>query len=142
MMLSRFAWLALWAFVAFGATDRPEAVSVRRVPDGGIQPQIAFEPNGAIHMIYFSGDPKSGDLFYIRSIAAGETFSRPLRVNSQQGSVIAVGTIRGGQIAVGETGRVHIAWNGSNAALSASFVQQLVQAWRELVRRRRAETAE
>ena len=110
------AWLSLLAFVAFGATDRREAVSVRRVPNGGIQPQIAVESNGAIHMIYFSGDPKNGDLFYIRSTTAGEFFSRPLRVNSQAGSVIAVGTIRGGQIAVGGNGRVHVAWNGSNTA--------------------------
>ena len=115
-MLGRLAWLVLLPLVAFGATDRHEAVSVRRVPDGGIQPQIAVEPNGPIHMIYFSGDPKSGDLFYVRSNAAGEAFSRPLRVNSQAGSVIAVGTIRGGQIAVGGNGRVHITWNGSNTA--------------------------
>ncbi len=116
MMLGRLAWLVLLPLVAFGATDRPEAVSVRRVPYGGIQPQIAVEPNGSIHMIYFSGDPKSGDLFYVRSTAAGEAFSRPLRVNSQAGSVIAVGTIRGGQIAVGGNGRVHVAWNGSSTA--------------------------
>ena len=87
--------LALLACAAFGAADRPEAVSVKRVPNGGIQPQIAREPNGAIHMIYFSGDPKTGDLFYVRSTDAGEAFSRPLRVNSQQGSVTALGTIRG-----------------------------------------------
>src|SRR5258708_1596086 len=117
MMLGRLAWLALLAFVALGATDRNEADSVRRMPDGGIQPQIAVEPNGTIHMIYFAGDPKSGDLFYVRSTAAGEAFSSPLRVNSQEGSVIAIGTIRGGQIQVGENGRVHVAWNGSGTAI-------------------------
>jgi hypothetical protein len=105
MMLSRLAWLALLAWVASGATDRPETVSVRRVANGGIQPQVAVEPNGTIHMIYFSGDPKSGNLFYVRSSARGEAFSRPLRVNSQEGSVTAMGTIRGGQIAVGGNGR-------------------------------------
>ncbi len=110
------AWLGVLAFIALAASGRPQAVSIRRVPAGGIQPQIAVEPNGGIHMIYFSGDPKSGDLFYIRSTAAGEAFTRPLRVNSQEGSVIAVGTIRGGQIAVGANGRVHVAWNGSNVA--------------------------
>src|ERR1700676_406433 len=116
-MKSRAAWLALLGLVAFGATDRRGAVSVRRLPDGGIQPQIAIEPNGTIHIIYFSGDPKSGNLFYVRSTAAGEAFSRPLRVNSQEGSVTALGTIRGGQIAIGENGRIHVAWNGSGAAL-------------------------
>jgi hypothetical protein len=117
IMLSRLALLALSAFFAFGATDRPESVSIRRVPNGGIQPQIAIQPNGTIHMIYFSGDPKSGNLFYVRSTAPGEAFSRPIRVNSQEGSVTAMGTIRGGQIAVGGDGRIHVAWNGSNTAL-------------------------
>ena len=100
-MTSRWAWLAFLAFLAFGGTDRPEPISVRRVPDGGIQPQIAVEPNGTIHMIYFLGDPRGGDLFYVRLTADGDAFSRPLRVNSQEASVIGVGTIRGGQIVAG-----------------------------------------
>ena len=37
-------------------------------------------------------------------------------MNSQAGSAIAVGTIRGGQIALGRNGRVHVAWNGSGQA--------------------------
>jgi hypothetical protein len=109
--------LAVFALAALGAADRPEAVSISRVPHSGIQPQIAVEPNGTVHMIYFSGDPKGGNLFYVRSTASGEAFSRPLRVNSQEGSVTALGTIRGGQIAVGENGRIHVAWNGSGTAL-------------------------
>jgi hypothetical protein len=116
-MKDRVRLLAIFTLAALGATDHPEAVSVSRVPHGGIQPQMAVEANGAVHMIYFSGDPKSGNLFYVRSTAFGEAFSRPLRVNSQEGSVMALGTIRGGQIAIGESGRVYVAWNGSSAAL-------------------------
>ncbi len=41
-------------------------------------------------------------------------FSRAIRVNSEAGSAIATGTIRGAQIAIGGNGRVHVAWNGSN----------------------------
>jgi len=37
-------------------------------------------------------------------------------VNSQPGSAIATGTIRGGQIAIGHSGRVHVTWNGSDTA--------------------------
>jgi hypothetical protein len=109
--------LCLWAFAALSASDHPQAVSLKRVPNGGIQPQIAVERSGTIHLIYFAGDPKGGDLFYVRSTAPGETFSRPMRVNSQPGSVTAMGTIRGGQIAIGGDGRVHVAWNGSSIAL-------------------------
>ncbi|MEO7649520.1 MAG: hypothetical protein ABIZ80_03565, partial [Bryobacteraceae bacterium] len=37
-------------------------------------------------------------------------------MNSQPGSAIAVGTIRGAQLALGRNGRVHVARNGSMAA--------------------------
>ncbi|MGH7225642.1 MAG: hypothetical protein ACRELF_20690, partial [Gemmataceae bacterium] len=37
----------------------------------------------------------------------------PLRVNSVQGSAIAIGNIRGAHLAVGKGGRVHVAWNSS-----------------------------
>jgi hypothetical protein len=37
-------------------------------------------------------------------------------VNSQTGTAVALGTIRGGQIAIGNKGRVHVVWNGSSQA--------------------------
>lgn len=116
-MISRLpACLLLLAFIAFPATDSGQAVSLVRVPDGGIQPQVAVDSDGVIHMIYFSGEAKAGNLFYVRSIDRGRTFSRPMRVNSQEGSVAAMGTIRGGQMALGADGHVHVAWNGSDIA--------------------------
>jgi hypothetical protein len=38
------------------------------------------------------------------------------KVNNVAGSAVATGTIRGGQIALGKNGRVHVAWNGSSKA--------------------------
>lgn len=116
-MTRRWVSLGLLSFLALGATNHSEPVSVSRVPSGGIQPQVATEPNGTIHMIYYLGQSQGGDLFYVRLTPAGAVSSRPLRVNSQEGSVIATGTIRGGQIAVDGSGRVHVAWNGSSTAL-------------------------
>lgn len=98
------------------ADDKPVNVTTVRIPGAGIQPQIATGPDGVIHLIYYKGDPGHGDLFYIRSRDEAVTFSAPIRVNSQEGSAIAAGTIRGGQIALGRNGRVHVAWNGSNIA--------------------------
>ncbi len=86
------------------------------VPDGGIQPQATVDDRGAIHLVFFKGDPAGGDLFYSRTEPGALRFSRPVRVNSQPGSAIAIGTIRGGQVAVGRGGRIHVAWNGSNGA--------------------------
>jgi hypothetical protein len=91
-------------------------IVVRRVPTGALQPEVAVDARGTVHLIYFSGDPAGGDLFYVTSGDAGAAFSAPVRINSQQGSAIAVGTIRGGQIALGRSGRVHVTWNGSDKA--------------------------
>src|SRR5688572_31727225 len=86
-------------------------VSLERVPDGGIQPQIVVDEKGMAHLLYFAGDPKAGNLFYTRR--ENGSWRKPLRVNQSEGSAIAVGTIRGGQLAVGVNGRVHVAWNGA-----------------------------
>src|SRR5579884_3440360 len=84
-----------------------------RVPNGGIQPQVVVDGKGVLHMLYYHGDPRHGDIFYVRSSNAGAAFSRPLRVNSEQASAIAIGNIRGAHFAVGKGGRVHVAWNDS-----------------------------
>ena len=99
-----------------GAAKRNEAVqrvSMIRVPNGGIQPQIAIDDKGVLHMLYFSGDAAHGDLYYVRSGDGGTTFSVPIKVNSHPGSAIATGNIRGAHVAVGRHGRVYVAWNGT-----------------------------
>ncbi len=102
--------------LASSALSSPGAVNVERVPDGGLQPQTAVDLHGGVHLIYFKGEAKAGDLFYRRRLPGAKAWSEPMRVNSQPGSAIAMGTIRGGQLAVGRNGRVHVAWNGSSQA--------------------------
>jgi hypothetical protein len=92
-------------------------VKTIQTPNGGIQPQAVVDRRGTVHLLYFKGDPAAGDLFYIRQTPGSKSFSKPLRVNSQTGSAVAVGTIRGGQISLGQGDRVHVAWNGSGKAL-------------------------
>jgi hypothetical protein len=99
-----------------GDSDSAGKVSLQRVPHQGIQPQVAVDTKGLIHLIYFSGRPAAGDIFYVHSEDGGLTFSRPLRVNSRPGSAIAIGNFRGAHLAVGNGGRVHVAWNGSDKA--------------------------
>ena len=91
-------------------------VSLVRVPHSGIQPSLVVESDGTWDVLYYGGDPKNGDLFLVRSADRGKTFSAPMRVNSQEGSALALGTIRGGQMALGAKGRLHVAWNGSGIA--------------------------
>ncbi|HUY32173.1 MAG TPA: sialidase family protein [Pirellulales bacterium] len=93
-----------------------ERVSLLRVPNGGIQPQVAVGADGTVHLIYFHGEPAHGDIDYVRSSATGGEFSAPLRVNRHGGSAIAMGNIRGAHLALGRDDRVHVAWMGSDRA--------------------------
>jgi hypothetical protein len=106
-------WLSL---VGHGSAGEKQ-VTVVRTPGRGIQPQAVIDGQGNLHLLYFQGEPAAGNLFYVRRAPGQTTFSAPLRVNSQDGSAIAVGSIRGGHLAVGKNGRVHVAWNGSPRAL-------------------------
>lgn len=96
-------------------TSRPK-VSVLRAPDGGIQPQAVIDSKGTVHLIYYKGDPAAGDIYYVRQDGGGKPLIAPVRVNSQPGSAIAIGWIRGAQIAIGKDDRVHVIWNGSGKA--------------------------
>ena len=91
----------------------PEVVTIE-VPHGGIQPQAVVDREGAIHVVYFKGEGTAGDLFYTISRDNGDTFSVPLAVNSHPESAVAAGAIRGAQVALGKSGTVHVAWNGSS----------------------------
>lgn len=87
-------------------------VRLIRTPDGGIQPQAAVDAEGVVHLIYYKGEPSGGDIYYVKRAPSQAEFSKPLKVNANSGSAIAMGTIRGAQLAIGRHGRVHVAWNG------------------------------
>lgn len=119
----RFVFLLLAllipAVTSWSAT--PPMVSLLRTPHDGIQPQAVVDSNGVVHLICFQGKASGGDVFYVRQKPGGETFSDPIAVNSESGSAIAVGTIRGAHLALGRNGRVHVAWNGAKPVAGASY---------------------
>lgn len=88
-------------------------VAIVATPNGGIQPQAVIDAAGTIHLLYFKGEAGSGDLFYVRRKARDAEFSAPQRVNSEARTAIAAGSVRGGQIALGRNGWIHVGWNGS-----------------------------
>jgi hypothetical protein len=96
--------------------SKSQQVRLLKTPNGGIQPQAVMDERGSLHLIYFFGDPAAGDIFYVRRETGKDNFSTPIRVNSQPGGAVAIGTIRGAQMSVGKGGRVHVAWNGSKNA--------------------------
>ena len=114
-LLAGLGAMALFALAPKAGHDTE--ISVIRVPHGGIQPEAVLDGT-SLHLLYYKGDPKAGDLFYVKSTDFGATWSEPLRVNSESSTALAIGTIRGGQLAIGRSGRVHVAWNGSSTAES------------------------
>jgi hypothetical protein len=91
-------------------------VELLRTPEGGIQPQAMVDAKGLLHLVYYKGDAKAGDIFYVRRDPGAATFSQPMRVNANPGAAIAIGTIRGAQMALGKNHRVHVVWNGNSEA--------------------------
>lgn len=81
-----------------------------------MQPQAVVESNGVVHLVFLKGDPAACDVFYSRRSGPGAAFSNPIRVNSVSNSAVAMGTVRGAQLALGRNGRVHVVWNGSEKA--------------------------
>lgn len=105
----------LLLLLAAAVAHTQAAVRVEKLPEAGLQPQAIATSDGTVHLIYLTGEAKSSDIIYRRRAVDGE-WSAPMRVNSQAGSAVAIGTIRGPQFALGRNGCVHVAWNGSSAA--------------------------
>jgi hypothetical protein len=108
--------LSLHAFIAPALGGTKAEITLLRVPDGGFQPQAQVDAKGRIQLIYAKGDPQRCDVYYVHSDDGGKTFSAPMRVNDRPGSAIAIGTVRGAQMAVGREGRIHVAWMGASGA--------------------------
>lgn len=116
-MISLFALLI--PLVVGGQVAEPAdvpAVTLLRLTDGAIQPQAIVDDKGVVHVIAFKGEAGGGDIVYMHRDPASGKLSAPIRVNSEPGSAVAMGTIRGAQIALGRDGRIHVAWNGSNSS--------------------------
>lgn len=111
-------WILVFTLL-WPAVSRGAEVLVQRLESGVLQPQAVVDRRGTVHLVYFKGDPRHGDLFYVRSTDGAATFSAPIRVNNIDGGAIAIGTIRGAQLVVGRNGRAHVAWNGTDLARKA-----------------------
>ena len=98
------------------AGDPAPQVATLRIPNAGVQPQAAIDAQGTLHLIYLTGPADKADIQYVASTDGGENLTEPIRVNSQPGSAIAIGTVRGAHLAIGKSGRAHVAWMGSSAA--------------------------
>src|SRR5262249_20260514 len=98
--------LALAVVTVVSGVAPPHAPRVHRVSvqHDGIRRQAALARGATIHVMYHVGPATGGDLYYVRRAAGDAAFSPPIRVNSDAGSAIAAGAVRGGRIALGRNG--------------------------------------
>jgi hypothetical protein len=97
-----FAALLLISQVDTGA----DAVRLVHTPNGGEVPDAEIVASGAIHIAFVKGE----DAYYAKSNDGGKSFSQPLRINSQPGTVHPANMFRGPDLALGHNGRVHVIW--------------------------------
>ncbi len=81
-----------------------------RCPGGGRLPDAALDRDGALHLVYFAGAKAAGDLFYVHSEDEGATFSEPVRINEEPGTVRGTGALTGGSIDVDGRRQAHVVW--------------------------------
>jgi hypothetical protein len=117
MKASFLAILLLLLMFSFGtlAAHAAPYVELMQVPNGGIQPQAAIDSAGTVHLVYYKGDAKNGNLFYVKRGKDDTDFSKPLQVNSIEGSATSNGCISGGQMAIGKNGDIFVTWNASGS---------------------------
>jgi len=78
--ISRVAIVIALAFASltlavFAMRTQGADVTTVTLPNGGVQPQVAIDASGTIHVLYFQGDAANGNLFYTRLNPASLQFS-------------------------------------------------------------------
>lgn len=103
--------LLLSLLVPAALLANPGRVEMLSAPEQGIQPRALVDGKGVLHVLWYAGSAKGGNLFHATR-QADKTWSAPVKVNSIPDSAVAAGTIRGAQFAMGRDGHLHVIWNG------------------------------
>jgi len=109
-IIGYFAACCVWANILFAAGPK---VAFEKTPHGGIQPQAIIDARGTLHLLYYKGKPREGDLYYVSRTKGERSFSAPLKVNNIAGSACCIGSIFRARMAIDRDGFVHVLWNGS-----------------------------
>lgn len=103
----------LLCLLLFTLTAGAANVRVEDVPERGVQPQVVVDAAGTAHLIYLKGDAQHTDVRYVHRAKGVRAWSAPVAVNNEPGTAVAMGTIRGAQLALGQKGTLHVVWNGA-----------------------------
>ena len=109
-IIGYFVACCVWTNILFAAGPK---VAFEKTPHGGIQPQAIIDARGTLHLLYYKGKPREGDLYYVSRTKGERSFSAPLKVNNIAGSACCIGSIFRARMAIDRDGFVHVLWNGS-----------------------------
>ena len=115
-LVSRHRSVALCAVAALlsaagcGPAVLSDAVTLLRLPEGGRLPSALVDDEGVVHVVYFQGEPRAGDLLHVQRAPGDAEWSEPRYVNSEAETAVGIGPIDGGQVALGADGRLHVVW--------------------------------
>ena len=86
-------------------------VSLARVPDVGIQPQLVSDRHGHVHLLYYradGGSPEQGHLYYRKYAQSSQRWLDPIQVSTTP--YRNSGTIGRASMLVDDTNRIHVSW--------------------------------
>ena len=109
-IIGYFVACCVWTNILFAAGPK---VAFEKTPHGGIQPQAIIDARGTLHLLYYKGKPREGDLYYVSRTKGERSFSAPLKANNIAGSACCIGSIFRARMAIDRDGFVHVLWNGS-----------------------------
>ncbi len=93
-----------------------EQVETWTLPPGGLQPRVAVGADGTVHAAWLKGRPEASEVWYATRAPTGADWKAPRRVDTGDGSAVAMGMVRGVQIALGAKDQPHLLWIGSAKA--------------------------
>ena len=93
-----------------------DPVEIWPLPSGGVQPRAAVGSDGTVHVAWLQGPAEASEVWYATRSSKAPGWERSGRVDQGPGSGMALGMIRGVQIALGAANRPHLSWTGSALA--------------------------
>jgi len=89
-------------------------VIVQQTPDGGFQPRLIVDEQGAIHLLYFkkrlrAPNAREGNLYYRQYDNESNRFGIPVKVSSEAYNLQTFSIARASMAIDGE-GRIHVVW--------------------------------
>ena len=112
--LSRTCRILFLGFTLALASTAMAEIHVQATPDGGVQPRLAVDDSGNVHLLYFkkrlsSPRAREGNLYYRQYLWEQKRFGLPVKVSSKAFDVHTFSIARA-SLAVGGDGRIHAVW--------------------------------